>query len=150
MTRTDDREALRDLIEWADDGGVDDGAITRKLDLVAALAREKLDALDAPETYDYGWRVRPGVRCVECPDCGFTFGADHTVQTDGHPAYDCPNCETAQLAPPTLPPDVRAEIDRHRMTPGERDALDTLLKWMSSTPTSRTLRALLERHKEGT
>ena len=110
MTRTDDREALRDLIEWADDGGVDDGAITRKLDLVAALAREKLAALDAPATYDYGWRVRPGVRCVECPDCGFTFGADHTVQTDGHPAYDCPNCETAQLAPPTLPPDVREAL----------------------------------------
>jgi len=50
MTRTDDREALLRLMAWADDNAYrgDTAAIQHRWMTVAALAREKLDALDAP------------------------------------------------------------------------------------------------------
>jgi hypothetical protein len=35
------------------------------------------------------WNRQPGVDCVECPDCGFTFDAAHRDE-DG--TYSCPNC----------------------------------------------------------
>ena len=53
MSRTDDREALTDLIEWADNGGVvGESGWTRKLDLTSALAREKLEALDHDDWHE--------------------------------------------------------------------------------------------------
>lgn len=36
------------------------------------------------------WQVEEGVRSVVCPDCAFTFSAEHT-ETDGG-LYDCPAC----------------------------------------------------------
>lgn len=39
----------------------------------------------------HGWPVWTGVTCVECPGCGFTFGADHE-NTNGT-GYSCPVCE---------------------------------------------------------
>lgn len=39
--------------------------------------------------YQFPWAVHEGVRCVECPRCGFTFSEDH------HDANNpsCPCCE---------------------------------------------------------
>lgn len=39
----------------------------------------------------HGWQVERGVTCVVCPDCAFTFDADHE---DDRPegGYTCPNC----------------------------------------------------------
>ena len=38
------------------------------------------------------WEIVRGVTCVVCPDCAFTFSAEHTDDTpDG--GYSCPNCE---------------------------------------------------------
>lgn len=41
-----------------------------------------------------GWPVWDSVTCVECPDCGFTFAADH-VDVAGPYAgyYSCPACD---------------------------------------------------------
>lgn len=43
-----------------------------------------------------GWSVVEGVTCVACPDCAFTFDADHE-DVDG--GYSCPAC--AELAAAT-------------------------------------------------
>ena len=72
MTRTDDREALKSLAAWAVAAGP--GSV---YELTAALAREKLAALDAPEVLPddtvcaclhetYGRQVTLWERCERC------------------------------------------------------------------------------------
>lgn len=43
------------------------------------------------------WEQIEGVVCVVCPDCAFTFGAEHQNTRGG--GYTCPNC---QPAPPSI------------------------------------------------
>lgn len=43
---------------------------------------------------DTTWEIHEGVRCVECPGCGFTFDASH-VDADTE-RFSCPVCGTAE------------------------------------------------------
>jgi ribosomal protein S27AE len=55
-----------------------------------------------------------GVRCWVCPDCGFTFSADHTDA--GGTGYSCPVCELAGIEE-TLAQRLFAEAEIARTAP---------------------------------
>ena len=39
-----------------------------------------------------------GVRTWECPDCGFSYDAQHTIDGgEDHGKYSCPECELVAL-----------------------------------------------------
>lgn len=40
------------------------------------------------------WEIHLGMVCVECPGCGFCFGADHVDDASGR--YSCPSCGTVE------------------------------------------------------
>jgi hypothetical protein len=58
-----------------------------RLFVSAALSTVRLDRQE-PDVRD-GWEVEHGVICVTCPDCAFTFGAEHR---DAGGGYTCPLC----------------------------------------------------------
>jgi hypothetical protein len=57
------------------------------------------------ERQRHGWDIYRGVTCVACPDCAFTFDADHE-NTDGT-GYTCPACVAER-------DDLLAAVERER------------------------------------
>lgn len=47
--------------------------------------------LSTKETTGEPWRRVENVLCVECPECLFTFAAEHT--SGDSDSYSCPNCD---------------------------------------------------------
>lgn len=98
-------------------------------DIVERLRTEiaRLRTHSREERERHGWQVERGVTCVVCPDCAFTFDADHE---DDRPegGYTCPNCSpeepvegfadvvrrvlTKRAAPWTAPPYTDEEAKR--------------------------------------
>lgn len=56
--------------------------------------------IDKNDRFRHEWAIERNVTCVVCPDCGFTFDADHE-DVDGS-GYSCPLAECRAARPPAV------------------------------------------------
>lgn len=62
--------------------------------VISRIKEHALAALEAEaepvERERFGWQLQHGVTVAVCPDCAFSFDAEHEDQETG--GYSCPNC----------------------------------------------------------